>query len=182
MIGLTVYLACIFITCAVAFLAATSDYKGMTIPNHYSAIIAGSFLLCTLVLHFTGYPPIWPSVKSALIAAFIFFAVTFIMFAMRILGAADSKLGTACALWMGFHGLTSFLFYMTIFGGVLAIASLVLKKWKPLKTPRPGSWIEKAQMGENKVPYGIAIFTGMLASFVNLGYFDYETFASFLSG
>ena len=101
---------------------------------------------------------------------------------MKILGAADSKLGTACALWMGFQGFTGFLFYMTIFGGVLALASLVLKKWKPIKTPSAGSWLEKAQRGENKVPYGIAIFAGMLASFVNLGYFSFETFASFLSG
>lgn len=182
MISLTVYLSCLLVTCAASALAAVSDFRGLTIPNIYSGLIAGSYLICILVLTALGHGALLPPLFSSVLAALIFFAITFVMFAAKILGAADSKLGTACVLWMGLSGFVAFLFYMTVFGGVLALISIVLRKWKPIKNPPAGSWLEKAQAGENKVPYGIAIFLGMLVSFVNLGYFNLNSFASFFPG
>lgn len=181
MIALVIFLACLLSVCAVGFLATVSDVRGMTIPNMHALIVVGGYVVCYSGLYLLGVEQVLPPLMSSLIAAGVFFAVTFIMFALKMLGAADSKLGTAYVLWIGLKGLPVFLFYMTVFGGLLGLASLAMRRWTFVKNPPPGSWFEKAQNGESKVPYGGAIFAGVLASFFELGYFSYETLVSILS-
>jgi Flp pilus assembly protein protease CpaA len=57
---------------------------------------------------------------------------------------------------------------------VIALVSLSLRKWKPVKNAPVGSWIYAAQKGSGVVPYGIAIALGALASFIAVGYFSFE--------
>ncbi|MDB2682928.1 prepilin peptidase [Alphaproteobacteria bacterium] len=181
MLSLVVFLSCLFVVCAVGVLASLSDLRGLTIPNIYTVIVGGAFAVCYAGLYIFGGADVLPSLVSSLIAAVIFFGITFAMFSLKMLGAADSKLGTAFALWVGLSGLPPFLFYMTIAGGVLAVVSLVLRKWAPVKSAPEGGWVHMVQSGHSKVPYGVAIFAGVLASFADLGYFKYETFVSFMS-
>lgn len=182
MFSLIIYLSGLLVSVAAGFLAARSDLRGFTIPNLYSFMIGGGYIACFVLLSLTGQTSLLPPLFSSLLAALLFFCISFAMFALNILGAADSKLGTAYAFWIGLAGLPAFLFYMTIFGAFIAVFSLVLRKFKPFKNPPVGTWFEQAQSGSNKIPYGVAIFTGMLVSFINLGYFKYETFVSFFSG
>jgi prepilin peptidase CpaA len=180
MILLIIFLACIFIAIGAGLLASLSDMRGLIIPNSYSGIVGVSFLVAYLALWLGGLTGIFFSFGSHILAGLFVFGITAGLFAAKIIGAADSKLASVYALWVGIPGLMAFLFYMSLVGGVLGLTALGLRKWKPLKEARPGSWIARAQAGDNKVPYGIAIAGGALASFVKLGYFDTEALRSFL--
>lgn len=179
---LIVFLMCLFVAVGTGILAGWSDYKGMIIPNIYSVMVIASFALAYIVLSLGGRGDVFVSLFSHLFGGVIVFIVTLVMFAMKGIGGGDAKLATAFAFWTGVKGLFPFLFYMSIWGGVLAVLSIVLKKYTPIKNPPEGSWLAQCQDGANKVPYGIAIVAGALASFAHLGYFSGETLSSFLFG
>lgn len=171
MIGLVFFLFGILATLGMCALGALSDYKGFKIPNYISLIIIGAFAAAFMVLYFTGQAGVvFSSLSSHLLAALVVFAATLAMFAARILGAGDSKLATAVALWLGFPGLAAFLFYMTLAGGLLAGATILMRKYKPFQHVKDGTWPARAQAGADKLPYGIAIALGALAAFIFLGY------------
>lgn len=180
MLLLIVFLVGVFVALGTGVLASWSDFKGLTIPNLYSVIVAGAFVATYAILWVFGRDDVFFSFFSHVLGALIVFGVTMVMFALKGIGAADSKLGTAFALWVGLKGLFPFLFFMSLFGGALGAAALLMKKYKPFKNPPKGSWVAEVQGGASKVPYGIAIALGALVSFVTLGYFSGEVFASFL--
>ncbi|MGQ0526922.1 MAG: A24 family peptidase [Alphaproteobacteria bacterium] len=180
MLLLIIFLACIFVAVGAGLLASLSDFKGLTIPNSYSVIIIAAFCAAYLSLWFFGRGEVFSPLLSHGLSALFIFVLTAALFATKIMGGGDSKLASAYALWVSLVGLVPFLFYTTLTGGVLGLISLVLLKWKPVKNAQAGSWIARVQAGESKVPYGIAIVIGALASFCNLGYFELETLRSFL--
>jgi prepilin peptidase CpaA len=181
MILLTIFLIFVFVALGTGVLASISDFRGLVIPNLYSLIVLGSFAACYLLLWLGGRDDdVFGSFVSHIISAAIVFVVTLVMFMLKGLGAADSKLGTAYALWVGLPGLMPFLFYMALAGGLLGLAALALRKWKPVRNPVEGSWVARVQAGESKVPYGAAIAVGALVSFIDLGYFSSEVLSSFL--
>ncbi len=171
MIGFLLFLFGILVVLGLCGLAAWSDFKGFRIPNIIPLMIAGAFFVVFGVLTLTEqralvFGPIIPHLGAAAIV----FLVTGFLFALKQLGAGDSKFATAVALWLGLSGLVPFLFYMAFAGGLIGVASLYLKKKKPLKSPLAGSWPDKAQQGHPSVPYGIAIAVGTLAGFIFRGY------------
>ena len=177
---LFIFLICIFVALGAGAMASLSDIRGLTIPNLYSAVVIGSFVVAYIVLWLFGRDDVFFSLLSHFLGALLVFGVTAGMFALGGIGAADSKLATAYALWAGLSGLGGFLLYTTIGGGILAVMALAMKKWKPFKNPPAGSWPARVQAGESKVPYGVAIVFGALASFVNLGYLGGAVLSSFL--
>ncbi len=181
MLLLIIYLACMFVVIGVGVLAGLSDIRGLKIPNIYSLVVILAFVACYGVLRVFGEAGMFYSLSSHLLGAVIVFGVTAAMFAFGLMGAADSKLGTAYALWVGLRGIFPFVFYMTFAGGILALVALALRKWKPFSSPPEGSWIARVQDGESKVPYGVAIVFGALASFVNIGYFSIDVLESLLT-
>lgn len=180
MILLIIFLTGLLVAVGAGVLASFSDARGLTISNSYSAAIGIAFIVCFVLLALGGHENVFYSFSSHFLGALIVFGVTAALFSFGIIGAADSKLATVYALWMSLHGLFAFLFYMSLAGGLLGLLTLYLRKFKPLQKVKAGTWIARAQAGENKVPYGIAIFAGALASFVKLGYFDTETLRSFV--
>jgi prepilin peptidase CpaA len=97
--------------------AGVSDMRHRRIPN--SAV----FVTVTL---FIAWYLISPSVSlfSSLVAAFAVFLCGFTLYSFKIIGAGDSKLATAVALFAGLHGLPQFVVYMALAGGVLALCML----------------------------------------------------------
>jgi prepilin peptidase CpaA len=180
MILLILFLTGLFVAVATGVLSGYSDLKGMVIPNSYSVIVVAAFVLTYGALWLFGREDVFMHIGSHVLAALIVFLVTLVMFAVRAIGGADSKLATAFALWCGIPGLYPFLFYMSVVGGVLAFVALGLRKWKPVKNPPQDSWFARAQAGESKIPYGVAIVFGALVSFYQLGYFNPELLSSFL--
>lgn len=182
MLLLLIFLICMFVACAIGVMAAISDVRGMTIPNSYSGLIMGAFALCYGALWLGGREDVFFSLFSHGLSAIFVFLISLAMFSAKAIGAGDSKLATAFALWTGVNGLMAFLFYMSVVGGLLGLAALALRKWAPFKEPKADSWVARVQAGESKVPYGVAIVVGALASFVEIGYFSGDVLSSFLFG
>ncbi len=181
MLFLIIYLALIFVVLGVGAVAAHSDIKGMTIPNVHSVIILAAFVPCYGLLWLGGYEAAFFPLMSHVLSFVLVFVLTAGLFALKLIGAGDSKLASAYAIWMGVPGLVPFLFYMALAGGVLGLCALILKKYTPVKDPKPDSWVAQVQGGANKVPYGVAIVIGALASFVKIGYFNVDNFSLFIA-
>jgi prepilin peptidase CpaA len=180
MFALVVFLSGLFVVIAYGGMAAYSDFKGMTIPNQYSIVIFGVFAVCYALVWLLGGGSAFAPILSHLLGFVLVFIFGFALFVLKVWGAGDQKLVSAFAVWMGFSGVVVFLFYTALFGGLLGIVALCLRKFKPVKEPGEGSWIAQVQDGGGKVPYGIAIMLGALASFVKIGYFSVDTFRIFL--
>lgn len=158
--------------------AAISDFRSMTIPNIYAGGILLAFIPAFLADAFTGHGmEFFYGWQSHLIAALAVFAISFLLFSLRVIGAGDSKLATAVALWVGLSGMTAFLFYMAIAGAVLAIATKFMNGKQIAASPKEASWIAQSQAGRLGVPYGIAICFGAIVAFYQLDYFSPEKLA-----
>lgn len=180
MITFILFLSCIFVALAFGAMAAVSDFRGMTIPNGYSVVIFGAFAACYALMWGGGvHDAVFADLSSHLIGFAVVFGLTLVLYSMKVWGAGDQKMISAFAVWFGFAGLPLFLTYTAIFGGLIGIAALCIRKFKPFATPPQGSWVETVQAGESKVPYGIAIAAGALASFVKIGYLGVDTFRIF---
>lgn len=168
----------IIVFCAIVALgfgaaAAWSDYSRLIIPNMYVACIGAAFVPAFLAaVIFAPDVSFFASWKSHLLAGLFVFAVTYGLFHFNLIGGGDSKLLSVYALWIGLAGLMPLLFFMALIGGVLGLATLALRKWKPVKKPAKDSWVAKAQKGGQDVPYGVAIFAGALSAFWNAGYLN----------
>ncbi|WP_075290887.1 A24 family peptidase [Pararhizobium arenae] len=135
--------------------AAFSDFFTMTIPNRVSAILLAAFVV---VAPFAGLG--LQDILTHLGAGAIVFTFCFALFALNIMGGGDAKLLTASAVWFGFeHSLFLFLAYVSIFGGVLTLVILMLRKQENalLATGLP---LPHLLFTAKKIPYGIAIGLG----------------------
>lgn len=180
MILLIIFLICMFVALGVSVMAGISDYRTMKIPNIYSLYVIVAFFVAYIALYLGGQTNVFGSLYVHLLSAGVTFLVTFILFGLKLLGAGDSKFATACALWVSVKYLPIYLFFMTLFGSVLGIVALYLKNKKPFKSPTDGSWVAQVQSGASKVPYGIAIAVGLVASFLHTGYLTTDVLSSFL--
>ena len=141
--------------------ASVSDVRARRIPN-----------LCVLALLLVFIP--WAMagdtsrVVSALEAAAIALAATFLLYLFKVFGAGDSKLFTACALFAGL-GYLPFLALVTVLsGGVIALASLALR---PQRAFVMFTMRGKGDYGRG-VPYGVAVALGaLIVIWGNLGGF-----------
>lgn len=166
---------CVLVALGFGIASAISDFKSMTIPNVYAAGIALAFIPAFAADYFTGhgmeYFYAW---QSHLSAAVVIFVATFLLFTFKVMGAGDSKLCSAMALWCGLSGLAPFLFYMAVTGAILALSTKYLNRKQAVANPAAGSWIARSQAGEMGVPYGIAICLGAIVAFWQVGYFSPE--------
>ena len=167
-----------FVAIGFSLASAISDFRSMTIPNIYAGGIVLAFILAFAADLFSGEGmEFFYSWQSHLIAAAAVFCLTFILFTARVIGAGDSKLCSAIALWVGLPGLASFLFYMAIAGALLGLATKLMNSKRLVAAPKEGGWIAQSQAGGLGVPYGIAICVGAIVAFYQLGYFSPEKLA-----
>jgi prepilin peptidase CpaA len=129
--------------------AAVSDIRTRRIPNACVFAMLALFLPWALTDD-------WPAALSALEAAVIALAVTVALYAFKVLGAGDSKLFAACALFAGM----SFLPYLTVatalVGGLIA---LVMIASRPQRALVMITLRGRGDFGRG-VPYGVAIAAG----------------------
>lgn len=183
MVLLFIIIFCSIVALGFGGAAAWSDFRQLKIPNSYTLYIAAAFVpafLLSVIL--SPETSVFASWKSHLISGLVIFALTYLLFHFKLIGGGDSKLLSVYALWVGLAGLMPFLFAMALTGGVLGLATLALRKWKPAKKPIKGSWVDKAQNGGQDVPYGIAIFIGALTTFWQNGYIQPSTLANLVAG
>jgi prepilin peptidase CpaA len=149
--------------------AGWSDFRGLQIPNTVQVVILLAFVPAYAAAHFTGVKVFAP-LGSHVEAAGFTLMITFVMFCFRVFGGGDAKLLTVYALWVALKGMPPLLIYMAVSGFFLALVSLIIRKVKPFKNAREGSWIAQMQAGGNRVPYGIPIVIGALVAFFTQGY------------
>jgi Flp pilus assembly protein protease CpaA len=116
----------------------------------------------------------------------IMLVISFTLFAMKIIGAGDAKYITIASLWFGLHGAVSFLFLVSLAGGILAVLYLVFRDsigrfsdWVWMKIQKAevryptlrNVWIgsgkgpemgKRENIGSRVIPYGIAIAIGSI--------------------
>lgn len=166
---LVIYFLCLLAALCCGVLAALSDFRTMTIPNRYCAAIAALFVPAWLAAHMAGVD-VFSSLLMHLGAGAGIMLLTMAMYAVKALGAGDSKLMAAYGFWAGVPGVLAFVVYTAIAGAVLAAVTLLIVRLKPVNNPPAGSWIARAQGGERVVPYGLAIFAGALMMFIMDGF------------
>jgi len=178
MLAIIIFLTGLGVAAGVSALAAWSDARYMQIPNPHSLIILAAFFISYAGLWVLGVAGVvFAPFVSHLLSGLIVFGVSAALFGFGMMGAGDSKLASALALWTGFSGLYSFLIVTVLAGGVLALMALAIGKFRPFAAPPEGSWPDQVQQGKSKVPYGIGIFIGALASFAQIGYFNMNIYA-----
>ena len=142
-----------------AFIAAAYiDVRRRRIPNALSYMI-GSLGLLRILLAGDPITAGWTLAAAAgvLVIGFMFFwGGTF--------GGGDAKLLTGAVLLIGYHDLFGFLFLMSLFGGVLALALLIgdrlIPRFRRLRKPAivPDATAAAARRDVwPTVPYGVAI-------------------------
>jgi len=131
--------------------AAVSDIRKRIIPNVSVLALLAVFLgWAVLVLGF-GQP-----LLSALAAAVIAFAVTFALYALKVIGAGDSKLFAAAALFCGLGYLPLFALATVLAGGAIAAVSIASRPRRAAVMLAMGG---KGDWGRG-IPYGVAIAIG----------------------
>lgn len=140
--------------------AAMSDLLTMAIPNRVSAILLVAFVAIAVLSGFG-----WQQIGLHFAAGAMVFGVCFVLFALGIMGGGDAKLLTACAVWFGFNmSLVSFLIYVSLFGGLVTVAILLLRTQGD-RIMATGIPVPHLLFTAKKIPYGIAIALGGYAAY-----------------
>lgn len=173
----------IFIT--INLIIGLYDFSFYRIPN----VLLGA-LLVSYVLFAPMFLPLHTIVGSAIVCLVVL-AVTFALFAAKIIGGGDAKYLTVISLWMGTGGVLPFIFIVTIIGGVMAILYLVLQTyvqrlsdflWIQMQkaenqfTGLQYVWIgsgvgpelgKRENIGARMLPYGVAIAIAAITIMAN---------------
>lgn len=125
------------------------DIHNRLIPNWISLALA-----CSFVVHLLVEPERVDAIGSSLVAAAVF-GVLFLAFALGVLGGGDVKLLTAVSLWAGPGGIAELLMLTALFGGVLAVAALLVRGIRRLRRLLDGR--NDPAPPDRGLPYGVAI-------------------------
>ena len=129
--------------------AAVSDIRFRKIPNVTVLAIIGLFGLGAVVDRGAG-------VGSAVSAAAIAFAIGYLLYLFKVMGAGDVKLFAAVALFTGMGYLLLFALATSLAGGGVAAASVAAR---PRRAAVMFALKGKGDFGRG-VPYGVAIAIG----------------------
>jgi len=123
--------------------AAIGDLRSRTIPNWLN----GAMACLAIPFWFAADLPFWPDVLLQIAVAFLVFGIFALLFNLGMMGGGDVKMLTALALWLPWGAVLTLLVIMSIAGGVLTLAMLIMSR------------IRKNQE-KLEVPYGVAIAFG----------------------
>ena len=152
--------------------AAVCDARTFTIPNRISLAI---ILLYPASVFAAPRPVDW---QGALMFAGIILVVGYVMFLVHwrgapLMGAGDTKLLTAVALWAGPALVLDLVVVMALFGGLIAISAWArnIAQMGSATAPSAGlrSVLSYLRIPHVHLPYGLAICGGAL--YVALGLF-----------
>ena len=149
--------ALLLIAIALCLWAALSDLTRFLIPNTASAglVVGGVIWIAT-----TGAP--WVSHLIAFASVFVF---GYAAYALRLLGAGDSKLLAALALWLGPFGAVVLMLHTTLIGAVLALAWILSG---PARQALIGCGLAIDPIPPARIPYGIAISAAAIPALIGL--------------
>lgn len=143
-------------------LAAFYDLFTMTISNKLVLILVASFFALALLVNL----PL-QQVAMHISCAAVVLVVAFVMFALRWIGGGDAKLAAATTLWLGYGLTLPYLVYAAVFGGVLTLAILALRRLPLMPIVTRFQWLERLHDRKSGVPYGIALAIAGVVTYSN---------------
>jgi len=161
--------AILYAAIGISVVVAYQDVRTRRIPNALSLAMA----ILGLVRIALTQDAVAGSYTLA--AGAIVFAVTLALFHYGVIGGGDAKLIPATALVIGYRDLLGFLFLMSLCGGALAIAAIVVDKLAaslkrlrgPASPPSPGEIDRlRALPTASTVPYGCAVAAAGLMTLI----------------
>ena len=160
-------LAIVFLLPAIMVFAGALDLFTMTIPNRISIGLVAAFVI---LAPFAGFG--WETIALHFVtgAAMLVFGIA--AFAAGWIGGGDAKLFAAASLWMGHEYIFEYALVTSIFGGVLTLALLLMRR-VPLPSGLAGqSWITRLHDAGKGVPYGVAMALAVLVVYPRTGWFQ----------
>jgi prepilin peptidase CpaA len=143
---------------ALLLAAALCDLTSFTIPNALSAALGALFLVFAFAVSMGLVALGWH-----LAAGLAGLVLGFALFALGWIGGGDAKLFAATALWLGFADLLPYAAAASLFGGVLTLSLLALRK-VPLPAGLSGqAWLVRLHDARSGIPYGVALAAGAFA-------------------
>lgn len=137
--------------------AAASDFFSMKIPNYVSlALIAGFVALAPVAG--LSLASIGMHVSVGMVALIICFG----LFAGGFIGGGDAKLLASTALWFGWPLVITFLIYTALFGGVLALILVSIRKYPLPQGLMQHDFVARLHEDGGAAPYGLAIAASAL--------------------
>ncbi len=141
-------------------LAATSDLLTMKISNRLVMMLVVGFFVMAVAMDFTMQQFLMHMAAGAVVLVF-----AFAFFAFGWMGGGDAKLAAATSLWLGFGITLPYLVYASLFGGVLTLALLAVRRY-----PLPGplvrvEWVARLHNQKTGIPYGIALAAAGLVAY-----------------
>lgn len=132
--------------------AAISDMLTMKIPNLASLVLVVGFFIMAMAIGMH-----WSAIGWHLLAGVLTLVACFMMFNAGWIGGGDAKLAAATSLWLGFGLLPSYGVFASIFGGVLTLAILQLRRMTLDGAAFSAPWIARLREKNGGIPYGIAL-------------------------
>jgi prepilin peptidase CpaA len=151
---------------AVMVFAATTDLLTMRIPNWVSVTLAAAFLVAAPLAGLSAYDELMHLAAGAVVLL-----AAIALYAVGGFGGGDGKLLASAALWIGFEELVTYLAFVAIAGGILAVAILLYRRVPAVEAFPIPDWALKLHKQGTGIPYGIAIAAGALLVYPHTGWF-----------
>lgn len=156
---------CLVLALCAGLWAAYRDVITMLIPNRFSVIIIGLWLIAAL----TGYGVATP-IMAHLITGAVLLGVVVLFYVLRVWGGGDAKLMAGFGFWFTLHQAIGFVFWMTVIGGILAVITLLVRKhinrMSFVDTLNEKHWLQQLKQGKSSIPYGVAITASAILNLV----------------
>ena len=137
------------------------DLTSFIIPNWISLALVAGFALAAPACGVEG-----AQIGICVLAGVAALVIGMGMFAAGWIGGGDAKLFSAAALWLGWPASLSFMAFVGLAGGALAVGLLGLRSaWVRPILPGGPRWFGRLVEPNGDVPYGVAIAVGALAAF-----------------
>jgi prepilin peptidase CpaA len=136
-------------------IAAGWDLASFTIPNFLSLALLAAFAMFAVAAGLT-----FTAIGWHLLAGLLGLSIGFTLFALGYIGGGDAKLFAVVVLWLGFKDLMPYALLASLFGGVLTLGIVLLRRCPlPDFLARQG-WIAKLHDARSGIPYGVALAAG----------------------
>jgi prepilin peptidase CpaA len=157
---------------ALLVVAAFFDLTTYRIPNLLPASMVLLFGLFTLTLTLGDHPLGWSGIGLHFLAGLVGLMLGMGMFAVGWVGGGDAKLFAATLLWLGWGSLYEYVVIACLFGGVLTLGLIMLRRFPlpPMLTRLP--WLVRLADHASGVPYGVALALAALHVLPNTDVFQ----------
>lgn len=150
---------------ALMLVAGVTDLFTLTIPNRITLALVAGFVC---LVPFAGIG--WEAIAMHFATGLAMLVICIGIFAMGWIGGGDAKLFAAASLWIGYENLYEYTLITAIFGGILTLAILFLRKYPLPDWLASQVWIARLHDAGRGVPYGVALAAASLVVYPKMNW------------